>query len=544
MSVLRSRFVGILCVVVAALVAAGVPHAARADGPAGPGPVVPSPGAGLGPVIPTPPPPPGAAGGALGDPAAPDAGGPSASGPTPTPVAIPLDRAVAAGRLEVRGEAPGSYQSVLLVLTNRSREPLTVDVAGRHLRPTTGGCQRLGLAFPIGLTPPAGTPPGTFPIRLEAGERREVRMNTCCMDAGKPCPRASDRFELSASPPPPAVEVALRWWVDHPTASQGFVNAAVWQGDPALLERGERGADVSGAPRAPLKSVASYRGVLYVVDGGALTSLDLEGVRRFHATGVRAALPGPTGLLALADGVDGVELWRFGDTGDPPWMRLRAFGSTGPDQLLEGPAGAFVLRRGTGLAWLAERLRPEAEVALRTRSVAEATSVRVATTDAAKGRAVAVVHRAGQGPAGTFSTAQGVHERAPTVEVFDLDLRKGTAALRKTLWNVREVAAGPAGVFLVTFGGSLARLDGERSVPVPTDRTWEAVEAVGARRLVVRGEGGRFVLDARTGRAVGLPADAIDVAVDPVTDDAVWLADDAVRRVPGADGAVETIPLR
>ena len=539
MSASRSRLVGavaFLALVVGALVAPAAPRVARADGPAGPGPV--APGAGVGPVIPAPPPRPAAPGVADGTPA------PQGGEVVPAPVAIPLDRAAAPGLLDVRGEAPGSYQSVLLVLTNRSRGPLTVDVAGRHLRPTTSGCQRLGLAFPVGATTPVGAPAGTFPIRLEAGERREVRMNTCCMDAGKPCPRGNDRFELAATPPPAAVEVALRWWVDHPTASQGFVNAAVWQGDPALLARGEGGSDASGAPRAAPTSVVSHRGVLYVVDGGALTSLDREGVRRFHATGVRRALPGETGLLALADGVDGVELWRFGETGDPPWMKLRGLGAAGVDDVLEGPGGAFVLRRGPGLAYLADRLGPEAEVALRSRSVAEATSVRVATTDAAKGRAVAVVHRAGQGPAGAFTSAQGLHERAPTVEVYDLDLRKGAATLRKTLWNARDVAAGPAGVFVVSFAGSIARLDGERSVPVPTDRAWGGVEAVGARRLVVLGEGGRWVLDARGGRAVALPADAVGVAIDPVTDDVVWIAADAIRRFPGAGGAVETVPLR
>lgn len=543
MSSIRSRAVGALGVLVLVVGSLAVPagaRVARADGPTAPGPVAPAPGAGVGPVIPTPPPRPAAPGVADGGPATQGGG----AAPVPAPAAIPLDRAVAAGLLDVRGEAPGSYQSVLLVLTNRSREPLTVDVAGRHLRPTTSGCQRLGLAFPVGATTPAGAPAGTFPVRLEAGERREVRMNTCCMDAGKPCPREQDRFELAATPPPAAVEVALRWWVDHPTASQGFVNAAVWQRDPALLARGEGGADASGPPRPAPTSVVSHRGVVYVVDGGALTSLDREGVRRFHATGVRSALPGDAGLLALADGVDGVELWRFGETGDPPWMKLRGLGAAGPEQVLEGPGGAFVMRRGPGLAYLADRLAPEVEVGLRSRSAATATSARLAAVDPAKGRAVAIVHRAGQGAAGTFTSAQGLHERAPTVEVFDLDLRKGTAALRKTLWSARDVAAGPAGVFLVTFAGSLARLDGERTVPVPTDRAWEAVEAVGARRLVVAGEGGRWVLDARGGRPVALPADAVGVAIDPVTDDVVWIAADAVRRYPGAGGAVETIPIR
>ncbi len=308
----------------------------------------------------------GAARSAFAEGVPPVAPAPVAPAPTPTPDAGPapgpaatiltLDRAVAAGLLDVRGEAPASYQSVVLVLTNRSKATLTVDLAGRHLRSTTSGCQRLGLAFPVGpATPRDPAPRGTYPISLAAGERREVRVNSCCMDAGKPCPGRNDRFEVASQPTPPAVEIALRWWVDHPTASQGLVNAAIWQADPSVLERGE-GAGTHGVVR-PVKSVRSYRGVLYVVDGGALTSLDREGVRRFHATGVLEALPGESGLLALAVGASGLELWRFGETGDPPWMRLFEVGG-GVEQVVEGPAGAFALRRGLEVGFRADRSRP------------------------------------------------------------------------------------------------------------------------------------------------------------------------------------------
>jgi|GEM_PF-2220388 len=484
-------------------------------------------------------------------PAAPVPVAPVAPAPDTAPPVVPaapapvwtLDRAVAAGLLDVRGEAPASYQSVVLVLTNRSKAALTVDVAGRHLRSTTSGCQRLGLAFPIAPTTPRDPAPrGTYPILLAAGERREVRVNSCCMDAGKPCPGRGDRFELASQATPPAVEVALRWWVDHPTAPQGFVNAAIWQGDPSLLERGE-GAG-SRAVARPVKAVRSYRGVLYVLDDGALTSLDREGVRRFHATGVVEALPGESGLLALAVGASGLDLWRFGETGDPPWMRLFEVGD-GVDQVVEGPAGAFALRRGHDVAFRADRWRPEVPVAWSSRSGAEATDVRVVSVDATKGRAVVVVHRKGLGPAGTFNGAQGLHERAPTIEVHDLDLKKGTTALRKTFWNLRDLGGGPAGLFTLTFAGSLARLEGERGLPVPTERTWDAVVAVGAKRLVLRAtEGGLFVCDARSGRALALPADAADVSIDPVTDEVVWLADDAVRRFTGPAIAPETFPLR
>ncbi len=171
--------------------------------------------------------------------------------------------------------------------------------------------------------------------------------------------------------------------------------------------------------------------------------------------------------------------------------------------------------------------------------------MRVVSLDAAKGRAVVVVHRKGQGSAGTFNGAQGLHERAPTIEVHDLDLKKGSTAPRKTFWNLRDLGGGPAGLFTVTFAGTLGRLEGERTLPVPTDRTWAAVVAVGAKRLVLRAtEGGLFACDARSGRALPLPADAFDVSIDPVTDEVVWLADDAVHRWTGPATAPETFPLR
>lgn len=525
---MRRRCCSRWCVAVLglALLGGGGVGPCRADGPSPtpPGPAVPAPDRGLEPA-----------------PAVPAHGAPPGA-TAPAAAAMTLDRAVAAGVLEAHGERPVSYQSVVLVLTNRARTPITVDVAGRHLRSTTSGCQRLGLSFPVAPpTPPEPAPRGTYPISLAVGERREVRMNACCMDAGKPCPRGGDRFELASQPTPPAVEVALRWWVDHPTASQGFVNAAIWQGDPAMLERGE-GVRAPSAAR-PAKAVRSFRGVLYLLDDGALTSLDREGVRRFHATGVLEALPGERGLLALAVGASGVELWRFGETGDPPWMKL--FGAADVDQVVEGPAGAFALRRGFDVAFRAERTRREVPVVVTSRSAAEPTAVRLASLDVAKGRGVLIVHRKGQGPAGTFNAAQGLHERAPTIEVHDLDLGKGATTPRKTFWNLRDVAAGPAGVFTLTLAGNLARLDGERTVPVPTDRTWVSVAAVGARRVVLRAtEGGLYACDARSGRTVALPADAADVHVDPVTDDVVWLADAAARRWSGPSADAETIPLR
>lgn len=449
-----------------------------------------------------------------------------------------LDRAVGAGLLQVEGERAASFQSVVLVLTSQSKAPLTVDLTGRHLRPTTRGCQRLGLAFPVETPRPKDAPPGTFPLTLSPGERRELRMNSCCLDIGKPCPGEKDRFVLDLKPTPPAAEVALRWWVEHPTAPQGFVNAAIWQRNPGLLEGGP-GTDNVTAFRS---QVRSHRGVLYVVEDGVLTSIDREGVRRFHATRVLDARPGDTGLLAVALGASGLELWRFGETGDPPWVRVLTLDAP-VDQWMEGPGGTFLLRRKHELRFLADRTREPVVVAVEGRADVEVAGARVARVGAA-GAGALFVHRKGQGPAGAFNAAQGVHERAPTVEWHDLDLRRGTTKHRRTFWHVADLDGGPGGVFAVSRSGRLLRAEGTRLVPVPTEGDWVRLAAVGLRRLVVESAGGRLVaVDARTGREALLPADAADVSIDPVTDDVVWLAAAAVQRFTGG-ATVEAVPLR
>ncbi len=486
---------------------------------------------------------------------------PAAAPPAPpAPAAKPLslDRAVQKGLLEVRGASPTGYQTVLLVLRNRSTEPLTVDLAGRHLVPTTGNVQRLGLSFPTGPTgpkapreprPDAG--PGTVPVTLEPGELREIRMNSCCMDSGKACPRSQDKYVLASAPTPPAVEVALRWWVDHPKAPQGFVNASIWQGDPRLLDRPppEEGASgrASGAEAPPWpkgKSVRSYGGILYLLDDGALTSVDPEGVRRFHATGIHQAFPQADGLLGVGRGAEGRELWRFGVTGDPPWSSLFAMPAADVLDLVGFSGGSFLVRGKDGLSFRANKAAPGAAVELRGRDDAEAKAVEFGVLDAVRGRAVAFVWRKGRPPGGSLSSAN-VTDRAEKVDVFDVNGRTGVATLRKTYWNVRHLGAGPAGVFALTPAGRLERLDGERFVRLPSDRDWKRVAAVGAGRLLLVGEeDGLCVYDLSSGRATPVPPGASDVTLDPVTDDLVWMeGDSAIRWSPGL-ASPESIPLR
>ncbi|HKB14999.1 MAG TPA: hypothetical protein VKF62_02990, partial [Planctomycetota bacterium] len=272
-----------------------------------------------------------------------DGPAPTVPAPAASPGVLTLDRAVAQGVVEVRGAAPQGFSSVLLTLENRTESPVVVDVSGRHLVPTTGPVQRLGLSHPTTpVDPEPGRISGTFPIRLTPHERREIRMNSCCPDAGKGSPGPKDRYVVSSSPTPPLVEAALRWWTDHPKAPQGMVNSAIWQEQLALLREAPRRGEREPAPAWPKgRFVRSYGGVLYLLEDGVLTSVDAEGTRRFHATGIYQVFPDADGLVAVGRGVSGRELWRFGVTGDPPWTKLFSL-EDAIDGLLCAPGGAFL----------------------------------------------------------------------------------------------------------------------------------------------------------------------------------------------------------
>ena len=70
----------------------------------------------------------------------------AADPPAGLPGALLLRDAVAKGLVAASGVHPGSYESVTLVLENRSADSLALDLAGSHLRNRTGNrCQRLGL---------------------------------------------------------------------------------------------------------------------------------------------------------------------------------------------------------------------------------------------------------------------------------------------------------------------------------------------------------------------------------------------------------------
>lgn len=484
------------------------------------------------------------------------AAAPVSQGPTPSRV-IALDAAAKQGLIEVRGERPGGYASVEVIVKSRALEPIRVDLAGRHLTPRTGDAQRLGLAFPERvLTRAPGPASGTYVIELAPGETKSVRMNSCCMDSGKRCPRISDVYGVPEAATPPKVEAALRWWVDHPNAPQNLVNAAIWQSDLSVLD--SRAAE-SAAQRLEtrVKSVRSRGGIAYLIEDGALTSLDPEGIRRFHATGIESAWPTGEGLLAVGVGAGGMELWRFGETGDPPWVKVLPLGSTRLEALVPGPGGGYFMRRSDTtsravgvVSFRSPTTHEESLVELARNGGADPVSIDLGALEGAKGKAIAIVRRKSTPPPGNFSQSP-VQAHSATMDVFDLDSKTGHSALRKTFWNTVDGAVGPAGVFALSFSGKLMRLEGEKFRDVPGDPRGNRIYAVGADRvLVVQTDGSVFSVAASTGKALALPAGAMAAAsdrslsVDPLTDQVVWVEGDAAKRwTPGKDG-FETLSFR
>jgi hypothetical protein len=469
------------------------------------------------------------------------------------PVLWTLDKAAAGGLVGVRGERPASYQQVDLILTNKTDQPLRLDLAGRHLRPTTSGCQRLGLSHPLtpGDRPPEAST-GTWPIELGPNEVRTVRMHTCCLDSGRPCPRESDRFQLSGEPTQPAVEQALRWWTDHRTAAQGFVNQAIWANDVKLLNQPYevRAADGATTPIGPKgRKIRSYGGIVYTLVDGALTSVDTDGVRRFHATQVYDLLPRADALYGVGGGATGYDLWRFAPTGEPPWSKLFVIDDVAKlADMIPVAGGAYLTRMGDDtLFWRATR-EAAPTVAI---SASKATRFTVGPVDAAKGRYVVVVHQSGTPKAGSEGVGPGASSAtAPKLVVYDLDARTGGSEIRKIFWNARDMVAGPGGVFALSPVGTPEKLDGEKLRRLPTTDEFQAIVLVGAAHLVLRTKEGVLVgYDVKTGRTSPLPASASaswgpdsGLSMDPVTDDVVWVGEHDFLRWRFGSPDAEVLP--
>lgn len=470
--------------------------------------------------------------------------------------AIPIDVAARAGLLEVRGSNPKECKELDLTLHSLADGPLVVDVAGRHLRPSTGDVQRLGLAHPT--TPvalAAKREPGTCPVCLAAGETRTIRMHTLCMDYGTATPRPTDRFVLPESPTPVAVEVMLRWWVAHPderTAS--LVQDAVWQQRPSLVEP-DRASRRDTSPDETLigKQICSCGGVAYLLHDGVLTSLDALGVRRFEGTGIQAMWPTTEGLLLMVKSASGWELRPLGPSTASVRARLGETDRGRIEGLVAGSSGSLILMRAAGgdradgtLSFASAAAKPLATIWPTAADRYSTTKITIGADGRRPGKAIAAVQLQGVPVTGELQGddaigTPGILER---IAVYEVDLTSGKVSRHTSFTGVVSMAMGPAGTFATTRHGRIVRVEDDRLVELPFPGTFTGVVAVGAWRALLIDDEGRLLSMTLNGlHADVLPADALaavsgDVApslyVDPKTDQVVWLTRGTARRwTPG-----------
>ncbi len=473
--------------------------------------------------------------GARDKPAAPKADKQPAVDPA-RPEILTLRVAARTGRVEASGTKPGSYQSVQLNLRNRTPDALRIDICGSYLTPTrSGSCQRLGLGPVVtprgkGKTKPRkktkkeprrprinDDPPGTVIVMLAPGEAKSLRVNTCCLDAGKPAPY-KQTFQASHQKLPPVREKVLRWWADNPTAPQGSVNAAIWQFRDTVTASGR--SDPSST-----SGVAAHAGSVYMLRRGELMMRDPDGVERFLGTEILGVHPTDSAVYAEALGTERDaqrrrhrELWRLVPTGEEPWKFIARV----PEKLeirdvRVGPGGTILATGSMGLY----RVDPKAG---RFVSLLETKDMDNLSFRFDKRGRLFVTKRRPEFE-GRYKDGKLIGQGMAVCELYTIDLKTGKKERVREFWNVRQAQAGPAGIYALTPGGKLRRRIGNSFKNAPGQITYERILKVATTCVWLESKNGRLVAVNKNGRrrfAAGPSLDSIyRWDLDPYTDDVV-----------------------
>ena len=456
----------------------------------------------------------------------------------PAPKVLTLREAVVSGVLKARGFDPGSYRSVSLQMTNVSQEALHVDVCASHLVPR-GHCQRLGLG-PVApgkkkrgrrsRRRPARA--GTVVIELAPGAEKTVRLQTCCLDAGKPAPR-NQRFRVARTELPKVREAALRWWADHPDAPQGQVNQAIWQNTSI------ESAGASAVFRSTNRAVAAHGGSTYMLRGGGdLALVDPDGVAYFLGTGIEAVFPAAAAVYAVSrDAQDRAALWRLVLTGDERWKRIASVPAD--HQVLDvrvAPTGEiFVI---TSKGFFGVRLEQAALFEILATENPQHLSLMFGK------RRKAHLTRLRPPFAGYQQGGERKGQSTELCELYTLDVAEGTVALERAFWNVGRLRAGPLGVFALTPAGKLRRLVG-RSLTPPGRVGYDRILSVGRKVVWLQDKFGRAVAVDKSGRRRFQEGPTIAAwdhwAMDGATDALLFVRGNGFFRIDPASGVVAQV---
>jgi hypothetical protein len=469
----------------------------------------------------------------------PPAAGIAGEGPGAKAPAEPvlLRDAVKRGLVAAEGVDPGTYQSVTLRLESRSREPLLLDLAGSHLRNRTGDrCQRLGLGPPISADTARPDGQGRLLVALEPGQRREMRLQTVCLDLGIPAPTGQEFYVPSDALPEPREKV-LRWWMDHPATHQHAVNCAIWQfRDTVYTEPGK----VEGFEKPKGLFGALHGGTAYHLRDGVLTSRDPDGIVRFLGSEIFQSLPTGQGLYAIGLGPERTpELWRFALTGENPWARVANLGrGLHLKEVLPVGSGRLALVTDEGVGIL-DTAAGTLRNALAFPGILDVSAVRAGEDF------VTVVLRV----PGAKGVAQGGEIKGQVQDVYEtwkVSVTDLSVERLKRYWNVESVVAGPSGVFGLTHAGRIRVLEGDDFRNLPRTGTYARLLAVGPDVLWVRQSDGRVaaaspVSGARLHETEVTVKDSTAFSVDAATGDLAVVDGERFLRLRAKDGSVEEI---
>lgn len=454
-----------------------------------------------------------------------------------------LREAVRDGRLEAEGFNPTSYQRVHLRLKNRTAAPLSVDICGSHLEPRSKrSCQRLGLGPVVTPRKARKAGPGTMVVDLEPGESTELEVHTCCLDAGRSAP-SNQTFKAARSKLPAVREGVLRWWADNPTAPQGAVNSAIWQSRPDVYW--DPSGKTTRVDRSYASAVAGNAGTHYLLKNGELLSRDPDGIVRFLGTDILDVYPTDSAVYAEAFGPIASpsrprsrELWRLVPTGDDPWKRVaRLPHEISIRELRVGPTGAVLLVAHDGLY----RVDPATEAVRKVATAPDNDSLSIRFLK--RGRVLYTLKK--RGSAGYQQGGELKGAQMAVCELHELDLASNTTRHIRTFWNVESIRMGAAGVFALTGGGKLRRLQGKSFRNIGGTAAFDRIVAVGRKCLWVE-RGDRLVAVSPAGhvRFQNGPRSPDRLRLDRHADAAIYLASSKFWRMEAKDSARKEIEMR
>jgi outer membrane protein assembly factor BamB len=449
-----------------------------------------------------------------------------------------LWEAVKEGDAEASGSQPRSYRQVKIRVKNRSGKRSVIDLAGSHLRPRRrGSCQRLGLGPPVVANLTVERGPGTVCLQLEPGEEKTLVMNTVCLDAGRSAPN-NHSFQAVPEPLPPVRAKVLRWWVDHPEASQSAVNSAIWRNRERVILDG-----TTPQQRRRIETRrqgASHGGVYFQLKDNELTSLDTDDVRRVLGSQVWQIFPTEDAVYAVMPGDDlRPDLWRLAPTGENPWGFVCDLTD---DELLDVvPAGGgdLVLLYAGQVTWFDH-------------SESESKKLIAPKTDrflsARVGKRTGKVYVTVHDPRDNGVTRGGAIEgqSAGRFEIWVIDPKRGKAEMKERVWNVSAIRAGGAGIYGLSHKGNIRRYaQGKFKDLGPVDE-YASLIAVGSEKVWLLTESGKlaaahpqngrrlFTSDAQVNKEMWF-------TVDPVTDDLVFATRKGFFAISGEDGTERKI---